>query len=202
MRKLDKGALIIATHNLGKFIEFKELLEPRGFTVTCNADHGLGEPEETEDSFAGNALIKARAACAALGVPALADDSGLAVDALNGQPGVRTADWAETPNGRDFDLAMDRLWRELQESGAQAPYPAAFHCVLALVWPDGTERVFEGRAPGQITWPARGERGHGYDPVFQPDGFDVSFAQMKAADKNAISHRGKAVEAFLRDGVA
>lgn len=200
--RLQPGPLVIATHNRGKFDEFRALLGPRGFDVTCNADHGLGEPDETENSFAGNALIKARAAAEALGQPALADDSGLSVACLGGAPGIHTADWAETGQGRDFRMAMERVWREIGESGSEPPFRAEFSCVLALVWPDGTERVFEGHMPGQIVWPMRGAEGHGFDPVFQPDGFDQTFGEMAAAQKNAISHRARAVEAFLRDGVA
>lgn len=189
--------LIFATHNAGKLEEMRALLSPHGFTVTSNADHGLPEPEETESTFAGNALIKARAACAALGLPAVADDSGLSVDALNGAPGIYTADWAETGQGRDFVMAMERVWRELQESGAAPPFTAQFNSVIAWVTPDGTEHTFEGIIPGQIVWPIRGQLGHGFDPVFQPDGFDQTFAEMAPDQKNAISHRGRAVAKFL-----
>lgn len=198
MRKLSPGPLVVATHNRGKFDEIKSLLEPRGFEVTCNADHGLGEPDETETSFAGNALIKARAAAKALNRPAIADDSGLAIAALNGAPGVYTADWAETGNGRDFTMAMTRAWDELQATGTPAPHVAAFHCVIAVVWPDGEEAVFDGQVPGQIVWPPRGDAGHGYDPVFQPDGATQTFAEMPADQKNSMSHRGRAIAAFLK----
>ncbi|PIE10962.1 MAG: non-canonical purine NTP pyrophosphatase [Rhodobacterales bacterium] len=200
--KLSPGPLVIATHNRGKFDEFRALLAPRGFEVTCNADHNLPEPDETETTFQGNALIKARAAAQALGVPALSDDSGMVVECLGGAPGVHTADWAETPSGRDFPMAMERVWREIGESGSNPPFRAEFVCVLALVWPDGGERIFEGRMPGQIIWPRRGEQGHGFDPIFQPDGFELTFGEMDPAQKNEISHRGRAVQAFLSDGVA
>lgn len=197
MRRLTPGPLVIATHNRGKFQEFAELLTPHGFDVTCNADHNLPEPDETESTFSGNALIKARAAAKALGVPALADDSGMCVDALSGAPGVYTADWAETDNGRDFVMAMGRVWREIEETGSNPPFSATFNCTLALVFPDGEEQIYPGVMPGQIVWPARGELGHGLDPIFMPDGFSQTFAEMTADQKNAISHRGKAVAQFL-----
>lgn len=197
MRRLTPGPLVVATHNRGKYEEFKELLAPKGFAISYNADHGLPEPEETEDSFAGNARIKALAAATALGVPALADDSGIAVEALGGAPGIYTADWAETPNGRDFTMAMERTWRECLASGSDQPFRAAFCCVLALAWPDGETQIFEGKMPGTLVWPLRGALGHGYDPMFQPEGFKQTFAEMSAAQKNAISHRGQAVAAFV-----
>lgn len=189
--------IIFATHNAGKLSEMRELLTPHGFSVTSNADHGLPEPEETEETFKGNALIKARAAAQALGLPAIADDSGMCVDALGGAPGIYTADWAETGQGRDFEMAMNRVWTEIQKSGADAPHGAQFVSVIALVQPDGTERTFRGEMPGQIVWPMRGALGHGFDPIFQPEGFEQTFAEMEPAQKNAISHRGKSVAAFL-----
>lgn len=194
---LTEKRLVFATHNSGKLTEMRQLLEPHGFEITSNADHGLPEPEETETTFEGNALIKAHAAAQALGVAAVADDSGLSVDALNGAPGVYTADWAETGQGRDFVMAMERVWREIQSTGAQPPFTAQFNSVLALALPDGSSRCFHGIMPGQIVWPMRGALGHGFDPVFQPDGFDQTFAEMSADQKNAISHRGRAVAAFL-----
>lgn len=196
MTKLTPGPLVVATHNNGKLEEIRALLAPHGFTVTSNADHGLPEPEETETTFSGNALIKARAAVAATGQVALADDSGMTVDALAGAPGVYTADWAETPNGRDFTMAMDRVRDELNAKGA-TDWSATFCCTIAVVWPDGTEQVFEGKMPGTLVWPPRGAEGHGYDPMFQPEGHTRTFGEMTAAEKGAISHRSKALEAVL-----
>ncbi len=190
------GHLLLATHNRGKVEEVRALLAPHGVTLTSNADHGLPEPEETEDSFLGNARIKARAAARATGLPALADDSGLEVDALGGAPGVRTADWAETPQGRDFGLAMARAHEALLASGAPEPWTARFVSVLVLAWPDGREQSFEGRAEGRVVWPPRGPLGHGYDPVFVPEGHERTFAEMTAEEKNALSHRGKSIRAF------
>ncbi len=190
------GQLLLATHNRGKVEEVRALLAPHGVTLTSNADHGLPEPEETEDSFLGNARIKARAAARATGLPALADDSGLEVDALGGAPGVRTADWAETPQGRDFGLAMARAHEALLASGAPEPWTARFVSVLVLAWPDGREQSFEGRAEGRVVWPPRGPLGHGYDPVFVPEGHERTFAEMTAEEKNALSHRGKSIRAF------
>ncbi len=190
------GQLLLATHNRGKVEEVRALLAPHGVTLTSNADHALPEPEETEDSFLGNARIKARAAARATGLPALADDSGLEVDALGGAPGVRTADWAETPQGRDFGLAMARAHEALLASGAPEPWTARFVSVLVLAWPDGREQSFEGRAEGRVVWPPRGPLGHGYDPVFVPEGHERTFAEMTAEEKNALSHRGKSIRAF------
>lgn len=196
--RITPGPLVIATHNQGKFREFKSLLEPLGFTLTCNADHNLPEPEETETTFEGNALIKARAAAAALNIPALADDSGLTVAALGGDPGVYTADWAETPTGRDYPMAMKKVWDAIQATEQTAPFEAAFNCTLAMAWPDGTHRVFAGVLPGQIIWPARGSQGHGFDPIFAPTGHDISLGEMRPEDKNRLSHRARAVELFIQ----
>ena len=195
-RRLTGGRLVVATHNRGKLEEIGALLAPFGVAVTSNADHGLPEPEETEESFAGNAGLKARAAARATGLPALADDSGLEVDALGGAPGVRSADWAELPGGgRDFGMAMERLHGALLTAGVAEPWRARFRCALVLAWPDGQEALFEGRIEGRIVWPGRGTRGHGYDPVFEPDGFGRTFGEMDRWEKNRMSHRG---EAFRR----
>lgn len=192
-RRLTGGRLVVATHNRGKLEEIAALLAPFGVAVTSNADHGLAEPDETEESFAGNAALKARAAARATGFPALADDSGLEVDALGGAPGVRSADWAETPGGgRDFGLAMERLHRALAASGAPEPWRARFRCALVLAWPDGHEETCEGRVEGRIIWPGRGMKGHGYDPVFVPEGGEQSFGEMDRWEKNRMSHRGTA----------
>jgi len=193
MRRLEGGRLLVATHNRGKLEEIAALLEPFGVAVSSNADHGLPEPPETGTTFADNARIKARAAVAAVGIPALADDSGLSVEALGGAPGVRSADWAERPDGsRDFAAAMARVHAELAAAGAAPPWRARFTCALVLAWPDGHEELFEGHVPGQIIRPGRGEKGHGYDPLFLPDGFDTTFGEMDRWEKNRISHRGRA----------
>ncbi len=196
-RRLTGGRLLVATHNRGKLDEVRALLTPLGIAVTSNADHGLPEPEETEDTFLGNARLKAHAAVAATGLPALADDSGIEVEALGGAPGVRTADWAEVPGGRDFMVAMERTRAELEAAGAPEPWRARFVSVLVLAWPDGHEETFEGVCDGQVVWPPRGAIGHGYDPVFMPDGFDQTFAEMTASEKNALSHRGASIRAFV-----
>ena len=192
MRRFDGTQLVIATHNAGKLGEIADLLGPYGVTLTSNADHGLPEPEETETTFVGNARIKAHAAAQATGLPALADDSGIAIDGLGGAPGVRTADWAETPQGRDFAMAMQRAWDALEAADAPFPRTAQFCCTLVLAWPDGHDEVFPGVMPGQVVWPPRGDQGHGYDPIFQPDGFDVTFGEMDRWEKNRISHRADA----------
>ncbi|MGB3406330.1 MAG: non-canonical purine NTP pyrophosphatase [Jannaschia sp.] len=185
--------LLIATHNAGKLEEFRAILGPLGVTCRSNADFDLPEPEETEESFLGNARIKARAAVSATGLPALADDSGIEIDALGGKPGVRTADWAETPNGRDFTVAMRRAHDALLASGAPEPWRARFRSTLVLLWPDGSEQVFEGQVDGQVVWPPRGATGHGYDPMFLPDGETLTFAEMSLTEKNALSHRARAL---------
>ncbi|MDQ2065174.1 RdgB/HAM1 family non-canonical purine NTP pyrophosphatase [Xinfangfangia sp. CPCC 101601] len=197
-RRFTGDKLVIASHNRGKLEEFSALLAPLNVTCVSAADLGLPEPEETEDSFIGNARIKAKAAALASGLPALADDSGLTIDALDGAPGVYTADWAYTPNGRDFGMAMENTWAKLEEANAPLPRLAQFRCTLLLYWPDGHEEIFEGVAPGELIWPRRGAEGHGYDPMFQPEGLSQTFAELSHDEKNAISHRGKAVDAMLK----
>ena len=194
MRHFDGKKLLVATHNAGKLAEMRALLAPYGVDVVGAAELGLAEPVETEDNFVGNARIKAHAAVAATGLPALSDDSGISVDALGGAPGVYTADWAETPNGRDFMQAMTRTWTELNARGVAEPRTAQFRATLILMWPDGHEEIFEGIAPGRLVWPPRGALGHGYDPIFVPDGHDLTYAEMDAAEKNAISHRARAFQ--------
>ncbi len=200
MRKFDGDALVIATHNKGKLREIAALLAPFGVSVSSAADHGLEEPEETEDTFAGNARIKAHFAAQATGLPGLSDDSGITVEALDGAPGVYTADWAETPQGRDFPMAMEKVWRLLEEKDAPAPRKAAFNCTLCLAWPDGHDEVFEGRVDGQVVWPMRGENGFGFDPVFLPDGESETFGEMAPERKDAMSHRADAFAKFVRGG--
>lgn len=197
MRKFTEDTLLIATHNSGKLEEIGALLAPFRVASVSAGSLGLTEPIETEDTFVGNARLKAHAACQASGMAALADDSGISVDALNGAPGVYTADWAETGSGRDFGLAMQKTWG-LLEAG-QAPYPrrAQFRCTLVLAWPDGHDEVFEGVMPGQVVWPMRGDLGHGYDPIFQPDGYDTTFGEMDRWQKNQISHRADAFRKLI-----
>ncbi|UWQ41366.1 RdgB/HAM1 family non-canonical purine NTP pyrophosphatase [Leisingera aquaemixtae] len=197
-RKLEGGKLLVATHNKGKLNEIAEILTPYGVTVIGAGEMDLPEPEETEDTFVGNARIKAHAAARATGLPALSDDSGITIDALNGAPGVYTADWAQTPNGRDFEMAMTRANDELTAAGASAPRTAQFRCTLVVAWPDGHDEVFEGVMPGQLVWPVRGGHGFGYDPMFQPDGYEITCAEMDPAEKNTISHRGKALAQFVQ----
>jgi XTP/dITP diphosphohydrolase len=192
MRRLTEKKLLVATHNRGKLEEIAHLLEPFGISVSSAAEHGLPEPEETGTTFVENACIKAHAAARATGLPALADDSGIEIDALGGAPGVYTADWAETPTGRDFAMAMRRAHDELEAVGAPHPRTARFCCTLVLAWPDGHDEVFPGTVEGRVVWPMRGEQGHGYDPVFQPDGYDITFGEMDRWEKNRISHRADA----------
>lgn len=192
MRKFSGDTLLVATHNAGKLEEIGSLLEPYGVNVVGAAEKNLPEPEETESTFVGNARIKAHAAAKATGLPALSDDSGIEIDALDGKPGVWTADWAETENGRDFVKAMTRAHDELLQSGASPPWTARFCCTLVLAWPDGHDEVFPGKVEGRIVWPMRGSEGHGYDPVFQPDGYDITFGEMDRWEKNRISHRADA----------
>lgn len=192
MRKFTGDRLVVASHNKGKLEEIEKLLLPFGLSFVSAANLGLPEPAETEDSFVGNARIKAHFAAKASGYPALSDDSGICVDALGGQPGVFTADWAETGQGRDFGLAMERTWRELENVHALFPRLAQFRCTLVLAWPDGHDEVFDGVMSGQIVWPMRGDQGHGYDPIFQPDGYKETFGEMDRWKKNEISHRADA----------
>lgn len=192
MRKFSGDRLVLASHNKGKLREISALLAPFGIQVSSASDHGLEEPDETEDTFAGNARIKAHYAAKATGLPALSDDSGISVDALDGAPGVYTADWAETPNGRDFTLAMEKTWGLLESKNAPYPRKAAFNCTLCLAWPDGHDELFVGKVDGQVVWPMRGKHGFGYDPIFAPDGFSETFGEMDPAQKHAMSHRADA----------
>lgn len=192
MRKLVERDIVLASHNKGKLVEIRALLEPRGFTVRSAAEFGLEEPEETEDNFAGNARIKAHFAAKSTGLPALSDDSGIMVDALDGAPGVYTADWAETPSGRDFVLAMTKVWNLVEQKDAPEPRSARFVCTLCVAWPDGHDEVFEGSVSGRLVWPLRGDRGFGFDPMFLPDGKQETFGEMDPTDKHAMSHRANA----------
>jgi len=197
MRRLSGNTLVVATHNAGKLREIKDLVVPYGITTRGAAEAGLEEPEENEETFAGNARIKAHAAARATGLPALSDDSGIVVAALDGAPGVHTADWAETPHGRDFFLAMKKVWDQLREMGPDATKAAAFHCTLCLAFPDGSDEIFEGKITGTLVWPIRGEYGFGFDPMFLPDGEAETFGEMKPTRKHAMSHRAAAFKKFV-----
>jgi XTP/dITP diphosphohydrolase len=194
---MSLSRLLVATHNAGKLEEFRQLLSPLGIEVTGAAELALAEPVETGTTFVQNARIKAGAAVAATGLPALADDSGLEVDGLDGAPGVYTADWAEGPGGRDFLRAMTRVRDEMVARGAAGPWTARFRCTLVLLEPGGAERVFDGTVEGELVWPIRGAQGHGFDPMFVPEGGALTFAEMSVEAKNAISHRARALRAFL-----
>ena len=198
MNRLPDSRLIVATHNAGKLREFAELLAGTNTQVVSAAELGLAEPEETGRSLEENSLIKARSATALTGQQAIADDSGLFVDALDGRPGTETADWSETPSGRDYVQAMNRLWQMLLDRQATEPWRARFRTVICLVRPGLGCDYFEGSVKGRIVWPMRGMNGFGYDPVFQPDGFDRTFAEMSRAEKNRISHRARALHRFAR----
>ena len=193
-----KGKKILAaTHNQGKLEEISALLGPLNVTIVSAKDLNLPEPEETEDTFVGNARIKAHAAAQASGLPSLSDDSGIEINALGGAPGVYTADWAETPLGRDFVVAMTKTNDLLEEKNAPFPRKCRFCCTLVLAWPDGKDFVYEGKMEGKIVWPMRGDQGHGYDPIFQPDGYKKTFGEMDRWEKNRLSHRAKAFEKFF-----
>ncbi|MDP9086363.1 MAG: RdgB/HAM1 family non-canonical purine NTP pyrophosphatase [Pseudomonadota bacterium] len=191
MRKPNK--LVIATHNPGKLREIRALLTPLGIECVGAEELDLPEPEETGVTFVDNAELKARQAADLSGLPALADDSGLSVDALHGNPGIYSARWAEDGDGeRDFQRAMDRVWREVEAAGPDTGHDAHFVCVLSLSWPDGTIESFEGKVHGTLVWPPRGDQGFGYDPMFVATGMDRSFGEISPAEKHRISHRAAA----------
>jgi XTP/dITP diphosphohydrolase len=192
-RRFTEPRLVLATHNPGKVGELVELLAPWGIEVVSAGTLGLPEPEETGETFIDNALLKARAASAATGLPALADDSGLSVAGLGGRPGVHTADWAGSP--RDFNVAMRRVQDEL---GSNPDRRAAFMSTLALVWPDGHEEVFEGKVEGVLVWPPRGTIGWGYDPMFAPDGSARTYGEMSTEEKNLTNHRARALAKLVK----
>ena len=211
MRKLVEKEIVVATHNAGKVREINELLAPYGLIAKSAAEHDLPEPEETGTTFEENALTKAKAAMLATGLPALSDDSGLVVDALDGQPGVYTADWAEKEDGsgRDFGLAMQKVEDALQVKGATSSEQRTgrFVATLCLIWPDNHVEYFRGEAEGQLIWPPRGELGFGYDPMFLPNGHDRTFGEMTSAEKHGwdgtvedegLSHRTRAFALFAR----
>ncbi|XBQ16788.1 MAG: RdgB/HAM1 family non-canonical purine NTP pyrophosphatase [Oceanicaulis sp.] len=186
----------VASHNAGKIREITALIEPFGLVAKGADSLGLPEPEETEDSFIGNALLKAKAGAEHAGMVALADDSGLEVEALGGAPGIYSARWAGEP--RDFYAAMDKVRRELESKGA-TDFSARFVCALALVHPNGETRVYEGEVRGTLTFPPRGEKGFGYDPIFVPDGHDITFGEMDPDEKHAMSHRAHAFRLLVAD---
>jgi XTP/dITP diphosphohydrolase len=199
MHRQITGKLVIATHNPGKLAEMRELLAPHGVEAISAGELGLGEPEESGDSFVANARIKAVAAAEAAQLPALADDSGIAVDALDGAPGIFSARWAG-PN-KDFNAAMTRIERLLGERGARLPAQRKAHFVSALcvAWPDGHTEEVEARADGTLVWPPRGAAGFGYDPMFLPDGYERTFGEMTSIEKHGLpplglglSHRARA----------
>jgi len=207
MRRLCGGKIVVATHNAGKLREIADLIGPYGFATQSVAELGLPVPEETGTEFAENAYIKAFSAAKATGLPALSDDSGLEVDALDGAPGVYTADWAEQADGtRDFLMAMEKVEKELQKAGATdtARRSGRFVSVICIAWPDGHAEYFRGEIEGTLVWPPRGRTGFGFDPVFQPDGHSRTFGEVTAhekhgrrgEDRSALSHRARAFRHF------
>lgn len=209
MRILTDREIVVASHNEGKLREFADLMAPFGFNAKSAKEFGLPEPDETGTTFEENAAIKALAAATATGLPALSDDSGLCIDALDGQPGVYTANWAEQADGsRDFAMAMQRAEDAMNEAGAVLPDQRSgrFVAVICVAWPDGHTEYFRGEAEGQLVWPPRGGKGFGYDPVFMPEGYDKTFGEMAAEEKHgwkpgqdkALSHRARAFQKFAR----
>ncbi len=198
MNILPGSKLVVASHNAGKVREFADLLRPFGLDVVSAAELGLPEPDETGTTFVENSLIKSRSSAQASGLVALADDSGLAVEALDGEPGIFSARWAG--RDKDFNLAMEKVEAALQAHGATEAKDrrAAFICVLSLAWPDGQTQVFEGKVEGTLVWPPRGAHGFGYDPVFQADGHNITFGEMDPQEKHAISHRADAFNKMLK----
>jgi len=209
--RLKRGeTLLIATHNAGKLSELRELCTPLGLVLISAADLGLPEPDETGTTFVENARIKAHAAATAANMIALADDSGLCVDALGGEPGVYTADWAQGANGRDYQMAMKRVEDRLQAAGAVEPgqRKGSFNATLCLAHPDGRDDLYVGQATGTLVWPPRGEKGFGFDPAFMPDGFDITFGEMPSSAKHSwapgqigLSHRAKAFAKFVEGAI-
>ncbi|MET0172898.1 MAG: RdgB/HAM1 family non-canonical purine NTP pyrophosphatase [Agrobacterium vaccinii] len=208
MRKLDTRTIVVASHNKGKIAEIADLIGPLGFSAKSAAELNFAEPDETGTTFEENAAIKALASAQASGLPSLSDDSGLVIDALDGNPGVYTANWAETADGtRDFDMAMKKVEDALQERGATEPAARScrFVSVLCLAWPDGHTEFFRGEIEGTVAWPPRGASGFGYDPIFQPEGHETTFGEMTAEEKHgwkpgdaqALSHRARAFKTFV-----
>ncbi|EHS51426.1 Nucleoside-triphosphatase rdgB [Rhizobium sp. PDO1-076] len=208
MRKLDTRTIVVASHNAGKIAEIADLIGPFGFSAQSAAELKFAEPDETGTTFEENAAIKALASAKASGLPSLSDDSGLVIDALDGAPGVYTANWAEREDGsRDFAMAMQKVETALAERGAADPSQrsARFVSVLCLAWPDGHSEFFRGEIEGVVAWPPRGSAGFGYDPIFQPEGHTRTFGEMSADEKHgwkpgdpqALSHRARAFKLFV-----
>jgi XTP/dITP diphosphohydrolase len=208
MRKLETKTIVVASHNAGKIREIRDLIGPLGFTAKSAAELDFVEPDETGTTFEENATIKALASANVSGLPALSDDSGLVIDALGGAPGVYTANWAETADGvRDFQMAMWTVETALKDAGATETQArtARFVSVLCLAWPDGHTELFRGEVEGTVAWPPRGTQGFGYDPIFQPQGYDTTFGEMSAEEKHgwklgdpqALSHRARAFKLFV-----
>ncbi|WP_105381246.1 RdgB/HAM1 family non-canonical purine NTP pyrophosphatase [Neorhizobium alkalisoli] len=208
MRKLDTKTIVVASHNAGKIREIAELIGPLGFSAKSAAELEFAEPDETGTTFEENAAIKALASAKASGLPALSDDSGLVIDALDGAPGVYTANWAEREDGtRDFQMAMEKVEKALEERSARTAEQRSsrFVSVLCLAWPDGHTEFFRGEVEGAVVWPPRGTQGFGYDPVFQPQGYDITFGEMSSEQKHgwqpgepeALSHRARAFKRFV-----
>lgn len=193
------GKIVVASHNPGKVFEIRTLIHPFGLEAVSAKELDLDEPEETGDTFAANAKLKALAAATVSGLPALADDSGLEVEALDGAPGIYSARWAGEP--RDFALAMEKVNGEMEKASASSvdERRANFICALCLAWPDGGCQVFEGKVYGHLVWPPRGENGFGYDPMFQPDGFDETFGELDPLKKQDMSHRARAFAEFVKN---
>lgn len=189
--------LLVASHNPGKVREINALIEPFGLEAVSAAELNIPEPVEDGDTFAANAAIKALACAKAANMPALSDDSGLEVDALGGEPGIYSARWGG--ENKDFDMAMEKVHLALEKAGATSAEQrkANFTCALCLAWPDGETQVFEGKVFGHITWPMRGENGFGYDAIFVPDGYDITFGEMDPDKKHAMSHRANAFKLFV-----
>jgi XTP/dITP diphosphohydrolase len=195
MSLLPKGTrIVVATHNPGKLTEINDLLRPLGLNAVSAGSLGLPEPDETGDTFAANAILKAQASAMGAGLPALSDDSGLCVDGLDGAPGIYSARWAGP--SKDFSVAMQLVETELQKRGT-SNRRAHFICALCLAFPDGATHVFEGRVDGTLVWPPRGTRGFGYDAMFLPDGESLTFGEMEPSEKHAMSHRARAFKLFL-----
>ena len=184
--------IVIASHNAGKVREIRELLDPLGLSVVSAGELGLEEPEETGETFAANAELKGRFVAEGSGLPALSDDSGLVVPALDGAPGIHSARWAGPE--RDFGMAMEKLERALAGKSDRSAY---FICVLCLAFPGGGADVFEGRIDGDLVWPPRGNNGFGYDPMFRPEGNEITFGEMTPQEKHAVNHRARAFAKFL-----
>jgi XTP/dITP diphosphohydrolase len=187
--------LVIASHNQGKVREIRELISPLGIAVQSSAELDLPEPEETGATFAENAKLKSYSACQHSGLASLSDDSGLAVDILEGAPGIYSARWAG-PN-KDFTMAMQRIQDEIQNKTSHDNVSAHFICALSLSLPSGEHHIFEGKVDGTLTFPPRGEKGFGYDPIFIPNGYDITFAEMSPEKKHDISHRADAFQKFM-----